>query len=70
MSEADRKAVLRQIVDDEVTAYGMNEGLLPDVDVRFHPSWVSSGAISLEGGAIYLSSELLDSPYGLQIAAP
>lgn len=69
MSEADRKAVLRQIVDDEVTAYGMNEGLLPDVEVRFHPSWVSSGAISLEGGAIYLSSELLDSPYGLQIAA-
>ena len=66
MSEADRRAVLRQIVDDEVTAYGMDEDR---VDVLFYPSWVSGGAISLEGGAIYLSSELLDSPYGLQIAA-
>lgn len=69
MSEAERRAVLRQIVDDEVTAYGMNEHLLPDVEVRFMPGWVSGGAISLEGGVIYLSSDLLDSPYGLQIAA-
>lgn len=69
MSEAEREAVLRQIVEDEVRAYGMNEHLLPDVEVRFFPAWVNGGAISLQGGVIYLSSALLDSPYGLQIAA-
>lgn len=72
MSEDDRRAVLAQIVEDEVAAYGMNAGqeLAPvDVEVRFFPGVISGGAISLETGVIYLSNDLLDSPYGLQIAA-
>ena len=72
MSEDDRRAVLAQIVEDEVAAYGMNAGqeFAPvDVEVRFFPGFLSGGAISLETGMIYLSSDLLDSPYGLQIAA-
>lgn len=72
MSEADRKAVLRQIVEDELEAYGLNldptEGPM-DVEVRFFPGWMNGGAISIQTGMIYLSSDLLDSPYGLQIAA-
>lgn len=59
MSEADRRAVLRQIVDDEVTAYGMDEDR---VDVLFYPSWVSGGAISLEGGAIYSAASCWTAP--------
>lgn len=72
MSDDERKAVLAQIVEDEVRAYGMNENQgygLADVEVRFFPGAISGGAISLETGLIYLSSDLLDSPYGLQIAA-
>lgn len=70
MSEEDRKAVLREVVADELEAYGIEaEGLLAEVEVRFFPAWMNRGAISLETGIIYLSDALLESPYGLQIAA-
>ena len=70
MSKSDRRAVLREVVKDEVEAYGMDaDGLLRDVWVSFFPAWVDGGAISLQNGDIFLSSALLESPYGLQIAA-
>lgn len=72
MSDDERKAVLRQIVEDEVEAYGIGMDLeygLPEVEVRFFPGVLSGGAISLQTGIIYLSSDLLERPYGMQIAA-
>lgn len=70
MSEDERKAVLREVVADEIEAYGMRgHGILRDVRVEFFPEWVDGGAISIEGGVVLLSDGLLDSPYGLQIAA-
>lgn len=70
MSDDEKKAVLRQVVEDELAAYGWDvDSMLPAYEVRFFPDWVNGGAISLSTGMIYLSDALLETPYGLQIAA-
>lgn len=70
MSDRERRAVLREVVKDELEAYGINaRGWFPSVETRFFPGWMNGGAISLPTGVIYLSNDLLKSPYGLQIAA-